>query len=228
MRHFIIRIFLFLVFFAFTTMVTKASSASYSQYFILAQQYDKMMSKEVMDVAASFEKKGDKEKAIVLYTLIGNRFTDTMPEEEKQLCVLAHVKAGSLYLDCAQHIRALETEVDGLKMVERCVDKKYKSQLYNMIGVVYGYFMDYEVASGYYKKAYTYSRKYPDRVAEYKALFNLIIAYVYMDNLNEAKKYYEISERVRDRNDGFSTYMSGYMKAKIGLKEGKYREEAGR
>ena len=228
MRLFIIRIFLFLVFFASTTMVTMASSASHSQYFILAQKYDKMMSKEVMDVAASFEKKGDKEKAIVLYTLIGNRFTDTMPEEEKQLCVLAHVKAGSIYLDCAQHIRALETEVEGLKMVERCIDKKYKSQLYNMIGVVYGYFMDYEVASVYYKKAYIYSRKYPDRVTEYKALFNLIIAYVYMNNLSEAKKYYEISEKVRDRNDDFSTYMSGYMKAKIGMEEGKYREEAGR
>lgn len=209
-------------------MVTMASSASHSQYFILAQQYDKMMSKEVMDVAESFEKKGDKEKAIVLYTLIGNRFTDTMPEEEKQLCVLAHVKAASFYLDCGHHIRALETEVEGLKMVERCIDKKYKSQLYNMIGVVYGYFMDYEVASVYYKKAYTYSRKYPDRVAEYKALFNLIIAYVYMDNLSEAKKYYEISEKVRDRNDDFSTYMSGYMEAKIGLKEGKYSEQVGR
>lgn len=221
MKRYILRILCIVVVFLSATFGAMASSASRTQFSALAEKYDKLSSKKVMEAAARLADNGEKEKAIVLYTLVGNRFSESLTEEEKQHCVLAHVRAGSLYVNCGNYVKALDVEVEGVKMCDRCKEKKYKPQLYNIIGSIYTYFLDYETAANYYKKAYAYCQKYPDRETEYKILTNLTNQLILSNHLIEARKYYAKTEQVRDRSNDLYTYMSSYMKGLIERKEGK-------
>ena len=172
-------------------MSANASSAAITKYSAFAKQHDKMPSEKIMAAAAKLENAGNEDKAIVLYTLVCNRFNKDLPEKEKLTCILAHVKAGILYMNRAEYSKAFDTEVEGVKLSEMCKEKKYNSQLYNVIGSIYTYYLDYEKAINYYKKALTFCKEYPDKITEYKILTNLTNMYTNKSDISEAKKYLE-------------------------------------
>ncbi len=228
MTNLIFRLCFAILLVASTPMNAAASSAAHTKYSALAKKYDKMPSEKIMAAAQKLANAEDTDKAIVLYTLVGNRFNDDLPEKEKQQSVLAHVEAGKLYINCGDYIKALDIEVEGVKLSEQCKEQKYSSQLYNVIGSIYTYFLDYEKAINYYKKAHEYCRKYPDKKIEYKILANLTNLYININNIREAKKYYEKTERVRDRKENLYTFMSSYMQGLIEIKEGIYPKQINR
>lgn len=221
MVNFILRLFMAMLLFAFTS---DAIAASYTQYSALARKYDRMSIKDVMTAAEKLSDDKDNDKAIVLYTLVGNRFDSNLSETEKQQCVLAHVRAGILYVKRGNYIKALDTEVEGVKKSELCKEKIHNSLLYNAIANIYTYFLDYEKAISYYKKAYAYCRKYPDKETEYKILSNLTTLNSTINNLGEAKKYYKMAEKVRDKNEDANIFLSNYTIGLIEMKEGKYNQ----
>lgn len=207
---------------------TTAYAATNTKYSALAKQYDRLPSDKIMKMASSFADKGDAERAIVLYTLMCNRFSDSMTEDEKRLCILAHVKIGKLYINSANYVKALDMEVEGVKLSERCGDKTYNAQLYNIIGSIYTYFLDYEAASTYFKKAYEYCKAFPDRETEYKIFSNLANLSIHEGNIKDARYYYDQTERVRDKNDSIATFMSCFMKGQIEKYSGHYAKLADR
>lgn len=202
--------------------VTSVYAATSTQYTALAQKYYHVPSDKIMKTASSFADKCNEDSAIVLYTIVANRFSDKLPVKQKQACILAHVNLGKLYIICADYTKALDMAVEGVKLSERCGEKLYNSHLYNVIGSIYTYFLDYESAITYYNKAYEYCKKFPDKRIEYKILSNIANLYLNENHMKEARYYYNKTEAVRDKNDHLATFMSCYMKGLIDRKDGNY------
>lgn len=217
---------LFLALFIATRMT--ASADSHNPYTTQAKIFDKKPSAKVVEAAKKLADEGDTQKAIVLYTLVCNRFKSDLPEKEKQLCIQAHVEASKLYITSANYIKALDMGVEGVKLSEDCQSQKYNSQLYNVIGNVYTYFLDYEKGINYYKKALSFCRKYPDKETEYKILANMTNLSIQQHNLKDAARYYKMSERVRDRKNDLSTFMSSYIQGRIEMGQGVYVKQIDR
>lgn len=74
---------LFLALFIATRMT--ASADSHNPYTTQAKIFDKKPSAKVVEAAKKLADEGDTQKAIVLYTLVCNRFKSDLPEKEKQL-----------------------------------------------------------------------------------------------------------------------------------------------
>lgn len=228
MKNLLLRVLSVIIIAASAPMSASASSAAITKYSAFARQHDKMPSEKIMTAAARLENAGDEDKAIVLYTLVCNRFNKDLPEKEKQICILAHVKVGILYVNRAEYTKAFDTEVEGVKLSEMCKEKKYNSQLYNVIGSIYTYYFDYEKAINYYKKALAFCKDYPDKITEYKILTNLTNMYTNKRDISEAKKYLEKAERLRDRKNATYAFMTEYTKGRIEMMEGKYNNQAER
>lgn len=228
MKNLLLRVLSIIIIAVSAPMSANASSAAITKYSAFARQHDKMPSEKIMTAAARLENAGDEDKAIVLYTLVCNRFNKDLPEKEKQICILAHVKVGILYVNRAEYTKAFDTEVEGVKLSEMCKEKKYNSQLYNVIGCIYTYYFDYEKAINYYKKALAFCKDYPDKITEYKILTNLTNMYTNKRDISEAKKYLEKAERLRDKRDATYAFMTEYTKGRIEMMEGKYDHQAER
>lgn len=228
MKNLLLRVLSVIIIAVSAPMSANASSAAITKYSAFAKQHDKMPSEKIMAAAAKLENAGNEDKAIVLYTLVCNRFNKDLPEKEKLTCILAHVKAGILYMNRAEYSKAFDTEVEGVKLSEMCKEKKYNSQLYNVIGSIYTYYLDYEKAINYYKKALTFCKEYPDKITEYKILTNLTNMYTNKSDISEAKKYLEKAERLRDRKDATYAFMTEYTKGRIEMLEGKFSNQAER
>lgn len=228
MKNLLLRVLSVIIIAMSAPMSANASSAAITKYSAFARQHDKMPSEKIMTAAAKLENAGDEDKAIVLYTLVCNRFNKDLPEKEKQICILAHVKVGILYVNRAEYTKAFDTEVEGVKLSEMCKEKKYNSQLYNVIGSIYTYYFDYEKAINYYKKALAFCKDYPDKITEYKILTNLTNMYTNKSDISEAKKYLEKAERLRDKRDATYAFMTEYTKGRIEMLEGKYDHQAER
>ena len=228
MKNLLLRVLSVIIIAASAPMSASASSAAITKYSAFARQHDKMPSEKIMTAAARLENASDEDKAIVLYTLVCNRFNKDLPEKEKQICILAHVKVGILYVNRAEYTKAFDTEVEGVKLSEMCKEKKYNSQLYNVIGSIYTYYFDYEKAINYYKKALAFCKDYPDKITEYKILTNLTNMYTNKRDISEAKKYLEKAERLRDRKNATYAFMTEYTKGRIEMMEGKYDHQAER
>lgn len=228
MKNLLLRVLSVIIIAVSAPMSANASSAAITKYSAFARQHDKMPSEKIMTAAAKLENAGDEDKAIVLYTLVCNRFNKDLPEKEKQTCILAHVKVGILYVNRAEYTKAFDTEVEGVKLSEMCKEKKYNSQLYNVIGSIYTYYFDYEKAINYYKKALAFCKDYPDKITEYKILTNLTNMYTNKSDISEAKKYLEKAERLRDKRDATYAFMTEYTKGRIEMMEGKYDHQAER
>lgn len=228
MKNLLLRVLSIIIIAVSAPMSANASSAAITKYSAFTRQHDKMPSEKIMTAAARLENAGDEDKAIVLYTLVCNRFNKDLPEKEKQICILAHVKVGILYVNRAEYTKAFDTEVEGVKLSEMCKEKKYNSQLYNVIGSIYTYYFDYEKAINYYKKALAFCKDYPDKITEYKILTNLTNMYTNKRDISEAKKYLEKAERLRDKRDATYAFMTEYTKGRIEMLEGKYNNQAER
>ena len=80
MTNLIFRLFLAILLVASTPMNAAASSAAHTKYSALSKKYDKMPSGKIIAAAQKLAEAEDTDKAIVLYTLVGNRFREDLPE----------------------------------------------------------------------------------------------------------------------------------------------------
>lgn len=175
----------------------------------------------IMNIADKYAAKGKDGEALVLYAIVYNRFDPNAADKEKDMCALARKKAGTLYYDKGNYINALDEFINGVKISEACSKPTYAASLYNYIGNIYCIFLDYEKGIRYYLKAYDLSKKYPDRKMQHSVLVNLTGMYsYYIKDIPKAKKYYQLSESTRDKNNKTDTFMSFYTLSLIQISEG--------
>lgn len=185
-------------------------AADNTWYLQLARKVDGMTSEKIMKMAGRYVDSGKQDEALILYAVVYGRFTDRMDDEGKNLCSLAHLNAGKLYYGRGDYIEALDEFINGVKLSEQCLKPRYAAQMYNDIGNLYCMFLDWEKGLGYYKKAYGFVKKYPDRKICHDILVNMTGMYTFLGDIGNAKKYYNLSEKTKDSADPEDIYMSGY------------------
>lgn len=199
---------------------TVARAADKTQYTWLARKADGMASEKVMKLADKYAAEGKQGEALVLYAVVYGRFADDMGDGAKNLCAYARLKAGGIYYDRGDYVEALGEFINGVKLSEQCDEPCYAARIYNYIGNVYCIFLDWEKGIDYYHKAYGYVKKHPDRIVEHDILVNMAGIYTFLKDLPNAKKYYKLSERTKDKNDPVDVYMSRYTLSLIQKQEG--------
>ena len=195
-------------------------SADKTQYTWLARKADGMPPDKVVRMADKYAAEGRQGEALVLYAVVYGRFADGMDDRGKNLCALACKQAGAVYYERGDYVNALDRFVDGVKLSEQCAKPAYMANLYNNIGNVYGVYLDYEKAVDYYLKAYGFVRKHPDRKTERTILTNLTGMYSLIGDIPNARKFYGIGERLKDKASPVDVYMSGYNLSLIQAREG--------
>lgn len=192
-----------------------------TKYTKLVKKVSAKPTANIMNIADRYAAKGKDGEALVLYAIVYNRFDPNAADKEKDMCALARKKAGTLYYDKGNYINALDEFINGVKISEACSKPTYAASLYNYIGNIYCIFLDYEKGIRYYLKAYDLSKKYPDRKMQHSVLVNLTGMYsYYIKDIPKAKKYYQLSESTRDKNNKTDTFMSLYTLSLIQISEG--------
>lgn len=184
--------------------------ADRTQYSGLVEKVRDLPSENVMRMAGKYAGQGKDAEAIVLYTVVADRFRDDSDDGEKNTCVLARHKVGQAYYDRGDYVNALGAFVEAAKMSEQCGVQRHVARIYNSIGNVYCIFLDYEKGVNCYKKALAFTEKQPDRDVEHDILVNLTGILTFMENVGEARKYYKMSENKKDPANPVDVYMSGY------------------
>lgn len=195
------------------------AAADSSQYSGIVNKVKDMPSQSVMRMAEGYAKQGKDGEAIVLYTVVADRFSSSLDDEGKNLCALAMREIGDVYYKRGDYVNALEAFVNGAKLSEQCAVQKHAARIYNNIGNVYCLFLDYEKGIGCYKKALAFAKKHPDRDTEHDILVNLTGILTFVDDIKEAKKYYLQSEKKKNPAAPVDVYMSGYNHSLIQLHE---------
>ena len=197
-----------------------AVSADKTQYSWLADRVEGMGSGKVMQLADKYAADGKQGEALVLYAVVYGRFADDMDDDAKNLCALACKQAGLVYYGRGDYVNALDRFIHGVKICGQCAEPRQAARLYNNIGNVYCFFLDYEKGIDYYLKAYDYVRKYPDGEARYIILSNLTGTYTFLDDVPNAKKYFRLTVEAMDGGNPVHVFMKGYMLSLIQVKEG--------
>lgn len=187
-----------------------AGASEKTRYSALVNKVSRWSSRRVMQLASQYSRQGKDGEAIVLYSIVSDRYRDDMTEQEKHECILAHLKTDSIYFWRGSYSDALEEAVTGVKIGEQCNVPKYVARLYCDIGSIYGVFLDYEKSVNYYLKAEDLCRKYPDRATEHDILVNLTGMYTFLGKNAEARKYRRKAERLKTPGDPVDEFMSGY------------------
>ncbi len=196
------------------------SAADKTQYSWLVQKVDGMLPAKVIELADKYEKQNKHGEALVLYAVAYGRFKDNMDDDSKNLCAMARLKAGKVYYDMADYVKALDEFIYGVKISEQCATPKHAARLYNYIGNVYCIFFDWEKGIDYYHKAYKLCKNTSDCKVEHDILVNMTGIYTFLKDLPNARKYYKLSEQTKDPDDPEDIFMSGYTKSLIQIYEG--------
>lgn len=170
------------------------------------ERVNTLSTQEIIQLGDHYQKESD--TAIALYSISNRRYNENMNEEEKQLCVTSFLKTGDIYYNQGNYTNAFDHYIQGLKICESCLNKERLPNIYLKLGSVYCTFLDYEMGISYYERAYDLSKTYPNPKREYSLLTNLAGAYNYLNNIEEAKKYYYLSVQLTHPKDTLKNYMN--------------------
>lgn len=177
---------------------------------------------KVIDTGDSLYDAGNYDEALVHYLVACNRAADFLTEQDKQRCGVAHLYVGNIYYHNQCYAKALEYYVKGLKIYESCAEHPEAGRFYNNIGNIYNTFQDYEKGMSYYETAYRLNHAARDTVNEYKVLVNMTGISTFLGKTKEAKKYYDLSEKIRNRANIENNFMSRFNLLLILMAEKQY------
>ena len=178
----------------------------------------------IMKKAEHYLNAGHSDTALVYFMVVCNRMNDKLPDKDKQQCAMAYLKKGSILYIKGNYAGALSAYFSGLRIYSACKGRRKTGCFYNNIANVYCVFGDYAKGLSYYKKGYEYCHKYGDKVTEYKVLVNMTGVNTVIGNTSAARKYYKMSENVKNPADKESCYMSIFDFGLILMAEKNYRE----
>lgn len=178
----------------------------------------------IMKKAEHYLNAGHSDTALVYYMVVCNRMNDNLSDKDKQQCALAYLKKGNVLYIKGNYAGALSAYFSGLRIYNDCNGKREKGRFYNNIANVYCVFGDYVKGLSYYKKGYEFCHKYGDKVNAYKILANMTKVNIIRGNTSSARKYYNMSEKVKNPADKESCYMGIFNFGLILMAEKNYRE----
>lgn len=181
---------------------------------VLAKDYMTLVKKTsdasidyIMKKAEHYLNAGHSDTALVYYMVACNRMNDKLSDKDKQQCAMAYLKKGNILYMKGNYAGALSAYFSGLRIYSACKDRREIGHFYNNIASVYCVFEDYAKGLSYYKKGYESCHKYGDRANEYKILANMTKVNIIKGNTSSARKYYKMSEKVKNPADKENCYM---------------------
>ena len=181
---------------------------------VLAKDYMTLVKKTsdasidyIMKKAEHYLNAGHSDTALVYYMVACNRMNDKLSDKDKQQCAMAYLKKGNILYMKGNYAGALSAYFSGLRINNDCKAKHETGRFYNNIANVYCVFGDYVKGLSYYKKGYEFCHKYGDKANEYKILTNMTGVNTAIGNTSAARKYYKMSEKVKNPADKENCYM---------------------
>ena len=181
---------------------------------VLAKDYMTLVKKTsdasidyIMKKAEYYLNAGHSDTALVYYMVACNRMNDKLSDKDKQQCAMAYLKKGNILYMKGNYAGALSAYFSGLRINNDCKAKHETGRFYNNIANVYCVFGDYVKGLSYYKKGYEFCHKYGDKANEYKILTNMTGVNTAIGNTSAARKYYKMSEKVKNPADKENCYM---------------------
>lgn len=217
---------LFILFVCGLFLMVSCEKSDAKDYYPLVSNASRMNISRNMAVADSLREKGDLEEALVYYMVVCHRSNDDLSDDDRQKCGMAHLNAGKIYYEKRNYALALEYFVNGLKIYESCDAQPSIARFYNSIGTIYNVFKDYERGMGYYKKGYSLSLEKKDRKTEFDLLANMTNLSLLLDSIGNARKYWKMSESVRDTANTDNNFISRYNRMSLSMAEKDYARAA--
>ena len=181
---------------------------------VLAKDYMTLVKKTsdasidyIMKKAEYYLNAGHSDTALVYYMVACNRMNDKLSDKDKQQCAMAYLKKGNILYMKGNYAGALSAYFSGLRINNDCKAKHETGRFYNNIANVYCVFGDHVKGLEYYKKGYESCHKYGDKANEYKILTNMTGVNTAIGNTSAARKYYKMSEKVKNPADKENCYM---------------------
>lgn len=181
---------------------------------VLAKDYMTLVKKTsdasidyIMKKAEHYLNAGHSDTALVYYMVACNRMDDKLSDKDKQQCAMAYLKKGNILYMKGNYAGALSAYFSGLRINNDCKAKHETGRFYNNIANVYCVFGDHVKGLEYYKKGYESCHKYGDKANEYKILTNMTGVNTAIGNTSAARKYYKMSEKVKNPADKENCYM---------------------
>mgnify|MGYP002313783237 FL=1 len=198
---------------------------------VLAKDYMTLVKKTsdasidyIMKKAEHYLNAGHSDTALVYYMVACNRMNDKLSDKDKQQCAMAYLKKGNILYMKGNYAGALSAYFSGLRINNDCNAKHETGRFYNNIANVYCVFGDYVKGLSYYKKGYESCHKYGDKANEYKILTNMTGVNTAIGNTSAARKYYKMSEKVKNPADKENCYMGIFNFGLILMAEKNYPE----
>lgn len=181
---------------------------------VLAKDYMTLVKKTsdasidyIMKKADYYFNAGHPDTALVYYMVVCNRMNDKLLDKDKRQCALAYLRKGNVFYIKGNYAGALSAYFSGLRINNDCKAKHETGRFYNNIANVYCVFGDHVKGLEYYKKGYESCHKYGDKANEYKILTNMTGVNTAIGNTSAARKYYKMSEKVKNPADKENCYM---------------------
>ena len=198
---------------------------------VLAKDYMTLVKKTsdasidyIMKKAEHYLNAGHSDTALVYYMVACNRMNDKLSDKDKQQCAMAYLKKGNILYMKGNYAGALSAYFSGLRINNDCKAKHETGRFYNNIANVYCVFGDYVKGLSYYKKGYEFCHKYGDKANAYKILANMTKVNIIKGNTSSARKYYKMSEKVKNPADKENCYMGIFNFGLILMAEKNYPE----
>ncbi len=131
------------------------------------------------------------DSAIIYYSILYNRYSESMSVAHKQSCAEAMLNTGILYYRKNNYSEAMNIWLKGLRISQSNNFKHILSQIYTYIGNIYSVHNDYEQSVAFYKKSLEVTQQCSDIEQQNHVLNNLIFSLCYCEKVDEAHIYYE-------------------------------------
>lgn len=205
------------------SVIDSYSSDKLYDYSRLANQSVNIKSENLLRNARKAAKNGDKQKALVFYSIVCDRSRHSKTRHENELVVDAYLESGKIYYWQGYFAKALSQYVKGLKASEGG-SRPHLMELYCCIGNVYFMFNDYEKALMYYRNGLQFKEAYPDRHYAYRLEINMSYACEKLGRLKEAYAHHAAAMRIGSGGDSEDIFLGKYHLALIKEHDKRYKE----
>lgn len=128
--------------------------------------------------------------AIGYYIIAAGQYPMNKEKSDKYLCVKAAIEVGRIYFQKGHYPEAFDFFMTALKNCEENGFYELLPEIYNNMGSIYCVWEDHQQGLECYKKGLEYSKAHENEELRKKLLINLVGVYCFLNQIDEAKKYY--------------------------------------
>ena len=208
----------FAILFAFTALCVCAAQ-EHKEMENLYRQLGDTPSDELYKTGRGFLEENKLDEAMVCFSIVGNRYSPNMTDEEKRLCAYSLNNAGGISQLRSNYSIAFSYFKKAIQIADEPI-----YQAYNNIAGIYLFYNDYKNARQYLTQAFDISLEQKNWESLSNSLQNLIFLGWKMDSLASLQPQIERYRSVDSIPPSLSGYTIGIADGTIAASKGQYRE----